>query len=67
VNKLVVVVGDDPLSAKAQSNATTLYGFLIGMMLVSKRVLLEYRLNESALNWVLGEIENQNYCAVVNP
>eukprot|EP00592_Proboscia_alata_P008987 CAMPEP_0194354350 /NCGR_PEP_ID=MMETSP0174-20130528/2525_1 /TAXON_ID=216777 /ORGANISM="Proboscia alata, Strain PI-D3" /LENGTH=1496 /DNA_ID=CAMNT_0039123271 /DNA_START=499 /DNA_END=4985 /DNA_ORIENTATION=- len=67
VNKLVVVVGDDPLSAEAQSNATTLYGILIRMMLVSKRVLLEYRLNESALNWVLGEIENQYYRAVVNP
>jgi DNA-directed RNA polymerase II subunit RPB1 len=64
---LVVVVGDDPLSVEAQSNATTLYRILVRGFLASKRVLKDFRLTEAALNWVLGEIETRFNQAMVNP
>jgi DNA-directed RNA polymerase II subunit RPB1 len=67
LRRLVVVVGDDILSVEAQSNATTLYRILIRSYLASKRVLKEYRLSETALNWVLGEIETRFHHAKVSP
>ncbi|KAL3809055.1 LOW QUALITY PROTEIN: hypothetical protein ACHAXA_001717, partial [Cyclostephanos tholiformis] len=67
LRRLVVVVGDDILSVEAQSNATTLYRILIRSYLASKRVLKDYRLSETALNWVLGEIEARFHHAKVSP
>mmetsp|Transcript_6506 Transcript_6506/g.9894 ORF Transcript_6506/g.9894 Transcript_6506/m.9894 type:complete len:1765 (+) Transcript_6506:67-5361(+) len=67
LDRLVVVVGDDPLSVEAQTNATTLYRILIRSLLASKRVLKDWRLSEAALNWVLGEIETRFNRAKVNP
>ncbi len=67
LDRLGVVVGDDPLSIEAQNNATTLYRILIRGMLASKRVLKQFRLSESALNWVIGEIETRFHKAKVNP
>ena len=67
LDRLVVVVGDDPLSVEAQTNATTLYRILIRSMLASKRVLKDYRLTRAALDWVVGEIETRFNVAMVNP
>lgn len=67
LDRLVVVVGDDTLSAEAQANATTNYCILIRSLLASKRVLLEYRLSEAALTWVIGEIETRFNQSIVNP
>jgi DNA-directed RNA polymerase II subunit RPB1 len=67
LDRLVVVVGNDPLSVEAQSNATTLYRILARSLLSSKRVLREFRLSEAALNWVLGEVETRFNIAKVNP
>ena len=67
LERLVVVVGDDPLSVEAQINATTNYRILVRSMLASKRVLKDYRLSEAALNWVIGEIETRFNVAKVNP
>jgi len=67
LDRLVVVVGDDPLSVEAQTNATTLYRILVRSLLSSKRVLKDYRLSEAALNWVIGEIETRFHLAKVNP
>lgn len=67
VDRLVCVVGDDPLSVEAQNNATTLYRILIRTMLSTKRILKDYRLTEAALDWVIGEIETRFYLAKVNP
>ena len=39
LDRLVVVVGDDPLSVEAQANATTNYRILLRSYLASKRVL----------------------------
>mmetsp|Transcript_30765 Transcript_30765/g.55730 ORF Transcript_30765/g.55730 Transcript_30765/m.55730 type:complete len:1711 (+) Transcript_30765:43-5175(+) len=66
LDRLVVVVGDDPLSVEAQNNATALYRILVRGMLASKRVLKDYRLSDAALNWVLGEIETRFNHAMVN-
>jgi DNA-directed RNA polymerase II subunit RPB1 len=66
LDRLTVVVGDDPLSIEAQNNATSLYRILIRSMLSSKRVLKEFRLSEAALNWVIGEVETRFHTAKVN-
>lgn len=67
LDRLVVVVGDDPLSVEAQSNATTLYRILIRGLLSSKRVLRDWRLSQAALDWVVGEVETRFNIAMVNP
>jgi DNA-directed RNA polymerase II subunit RPB1 len=67
LDRLVVVVGDDPLSVEAQNNATTLYRILVRSMLACKRVLKDFRLSEAALNWVIGEIETRFHISKVNP
>jgi DNA-directed RNA polymerase II subunit RPB1 len=67
LDRLVVVVGDDPLSVEAQSNATTLYRILVRSLLSSKRILRDWRLSKAALDWVVGEIETRFNLAKVNP
>jgi DNA-directed RNA polymerase II subunit RPB1 len=67
VDRLVVVVGDDPLSVEAQTNATTLYRILIHSLLSTKRILRDFRLTQGAFDWVIGEIETRFYTAMVNP
>jgi DNA-directed RNA polymerase II subunit RPB1 len=67
IERLVVVVGDDPLSVEAQTNATTLYRILIRSLLASKRVLKDFRLSKAALDWVIGEVETRFNVAKVNP
>jgi DNA-directed RNA polymerase II subunit RPB1 len=67
LDRLVVVVGNDPLSIEAQTNATTLYRILIRSVLASKRVLREFRLTQAALDWVVGEIETRFNVAKVSP
>ncbi|GAX18796.1 DNA-directed RNA polymerase II subunit RPB1 [Fistulifera solaris] len=67
LDRLVAVVGDDPLSVEAQANATTLYRILIRSLLASKRVLSEFRLTKAALEWVVGEIETRFFVAKVSP
>jgi DNA-directed RNA polymerase II subunit RPB1 len=67
LERLVVVVGDDPLSVEAQLNATTNFRILVRSMLASKRVLRDFRLSRAALEWVIGEIETRFNVAMVNP
>jgi DNA-directed RNA polymerase II subunit RPB1 len=67
LQKLVVVHGFDSLSMEAQKNATTAYEILIRSTLATKRVLLEFRLNEVSLDWIIGEIEHRFHRAKVNP
>jgi len=62
-----VVQGKDSLSVEAQANATLLYGILVRSILASKRVLLEFRLNEISLDWILAEIKAKFFRAKVNP
>eukprot|EP01035_Chromulina_nebulosa_P019444 gene19444-25324_t len=64
---LIIVPGDDPLSKEAQYNATLLFRSLLRSKLSSKRVLREFRLNESAFRYVLGNIKSEFRSAIVNP
>ena len=67
LERLVVVVGDDPLSVEAQLNATTNFRILLRSLLASKRVLRDYRLSKAALDWVIGEVDTRFNLAMVNP
>ena len=67
LERLIVVVGDDPLSVEAQINATTNFRILVRSLLASKRVLRDYRLSKEALKWVIGEVETRFNVAKVNP
>lgn len=58
-NKLVVVVGDDPLSVEAQRNATVLFMSLLRSTLASKRCISEFKLKPEAFDWLIGEIETR--------
>lgn len=53
---LQIVPGSDALSMEAQTNATLLFMSMIRGTLASKRVLREYRLNQEAFDWVVGEV-----------
>ncbi|KAH9118936.1 hypothetical protein AeMF1_008136, partial [Aphanomyces euteiches] len=63
---IIVVKGDDHLSVEAQENATLLFQILLRSTLAVKRVLLEYRLNNSAFEWLLGEIKSKFLASLVS-
>ena len=65
--KLIVIRGSDRLSREAQTNATQLFTILLRSTLASKRVIKEYRLNSTALVYLLGEIETRFLEAVAFP
>ena len=67
LKELVIVRGDDPISIKAQENATMLFSFLVKSKLATKRVLQEYRLSIKAFEWLCGSIISDFLAAVVNP
>ncbi|CAK4585479.1 unnamed protein product [Aphanomyces euteiches] len=62
---IIVVKGDDHLSVEAQENATLLFQILLRSTLAVKRMLLEYRLNNSAFEWLLGEIKSKFLASLV--
>ncbi|CAM9431387.1 unnamed protein product [Chrysoparadoxa australica] len=59
LTRLVVVTGQDRLSREAQDNATLLFFILVRTELAAKRVLLQYRLDQAAFDWVIGEVESK--------
>ncbi|CAK4403904.1 unnamed protein product [Aphanomyces euteiches] len=63
---IIVVKGDDHLSVEAQENATLLFQILLRSTLAVKRMLLEYRLNNSAFEWLLGEIKSKFLASLVS-
>ncbi|GLI67975.1 hypothetical protein VaNZ11_012311 [Volvox africanus] len=65
--RLVVVVGSDGLSVEAQRNATIMFHSMVRMHLATKRVLSEYKLNQKAFDWLLGEIETRFFLALAHP
>ncbi|KAI8838898.1 hypothetical protein BC829DRAFT_426127 [Chytridium lagenaria] len=67
LDKLVVVRGTDPLSLKAQQDATLLFQILIRSTFATKRVIDEYKLSPQAFLWVLGEIDKRFNQAIVHP
>jgi len=55
------------LAEQAQMNATLLFQIHIRSMLCSRQVLEEHRLNKTAFEWLLGEIETKFLQAKCNP
>ena len=64
--RLMIVVGDDPISKQANENATLLMKALIRSTLCTKRVAEEHCLTAEAFEWVLGEIETKFQLAAVS-
>ena len=67
VKDIIVVRGDDMLSREAQENSTHMFQILLRSKLASKRILKQYRLNEHAFDWLLGEIKSSFHQAMVSP
>lgn len=64
-NKFVIVKGEDGISKQANGNATLLLNILVRSTLCARKVIEEYRLNEEAFEWILGEIETRFTQAMV--
>ncbi|KAI9219424.1 Rna polymerase II [Blastocladiella britannica] len=64
---LIVVPGDDKISIEAQRNATLLMQILIRSTLATKRVLEEFRLDQRAFDYIVGEIRTRFVRAQVHP
>jgi DNA-directed RNA polymerase II subunit RPB1 len=67
LDRLVVIRGDDEISKEAQASATYLFKSHLRSRLAFKRLVVEYRLNKKALEYVLGELEERFLKAAVAP
>ncbi|BDA48126.1 probable DNA-directed RNA polymerase II subunit RPB1 [Coccomyxa sp. Obi] len=65
--KLMVVDGPDELSREAQRNATLLFLSHLRATFASKRVIREYKFDQEAFIWVVGEIEDRFKRALAYP
>ncbi|CDS13468.1 Putative DNA-directed RNA polymerase(Fragment) [Lichtheimia ramosa] len=66
-DRLLVVRGNDKISAEAQKNATCLFRALLRSTFAVKRVVEEYHLTSQAFEWILGEVESRFQTAMVAP
>lgn len=66
-DRVIIVAGSDAISREAQHNATLLFCMLIRSLLATRRVLEEFRLNQAAFEWVLGEVERRFMSGAVSP
>jgi DNA-directed RNA polymerase II subunit RPB1 len=67
LDRLVVIRGEDEISREAQASATYLFKSHLRSRLAFKRLVVEYRLNKKALDYVLGELEERFLKAAVAP
>ncbi|XP_063701054.1 DNA-directed RNA polymerase II subunit RPB1 [Culicoides brevitarsis] len=67
LSKCVIVAGSDRLSKQANENATLLFQCLVRSTLCTKYVAEEFRLNNEAFEWLIGEIETRFQQAQANP
>ena len=65
--KIALFPGDDEISTEARNNATYLFNIVMRSTLAVKKVILSYRLDRKAFDWVIGEIESKFKRAIVNP
>lgn len=66
-NNLTLVKGNDVISKEAQENAIKLFNIIVGYNLSCKRMIQIERLSQKAFDWIIGEIENRFYQAIVKP
>jgi DNA-directed RNA polymerase II subunit RPB1 len=67
LDRLVVIRGEDAISKEAQASATYLFKSHLRSRLAFKRLVVEYRLNNKALDYILGELEERFLKAAVAP
>ena len=67
VKKLSIVPGEDPLSVKANENATLLFRCLLRSTLCTKKVTEQDRLSTEAFDWLLGEIDSKFHQSQAQP
>ncbi|KAG8834185.1 DNA-directed RNA polymerase II subunit rpb1 [Serendipita sp. 400] len=67
MDHLIIVRGDDPISAETQHNATMMFRMHLRATFASRPVLEEYHLTRKAYEWVLGEIETRFNQSLVQP
>ena len=67
LDRLIVVRGDDHLSLEAQESATKLFKIHLRSRLAFKRLVVEYSLNQLALDNVLGDLESRFAKAHISP
>ncbi|KAJ4316702.1 DNA-directed RNA polymerase II core subunit rpo21 [Neodidymelliopsis sp. IMI 364377] len=67
LDRLVVIRGEDEISKEAQASATYLFKSHLRSRLAFKRLVVEYRLNKKALDYILGELEERFLKAAVAP
>jgi DNA-directed RNA polymerase II subunit RPB1 len=67
LDRLVVIRGEDAISKEAQASATYLFKSHLRSRLAFKRLVVEYRLNKKALDYILGELEERFLKAAVAP
>ena len=66
MERLLAVLGDDPLSREAQTNGPLAFRMHVRATLATCQVLEEFHLNREAFEWVLGEIEAKFNQSLVN-
>ncbi|KAL2311876.1 DNA-directed RNA polymerase II subunit rpb1 [Schizosaccharomyces pombe] len=67
IAKLTIFRGSDRITRDVQNNATLLFQILLRSKFAVKRVIMEYRLNKVAFEWIMGEVEARFQQAVVSP
>lgn len=67
ISKITVVVGDDPISKEADSNATILMKILLRHRLAYKKVAVYHHLTKDAFMHILHEIEHRWLRSKANP
>eukprot|EP01048_Picozoa_sp_COSAG05_P006570 COSAG05_NODE_434_length_9856_cov_1158.820027_8_plen_1219_part_00 len=65
--KRFLIAGDDALAIEAQENALKFFSMHLRSYLSSKFVIFTHRLNLDGFNFLIGEIEDRFYHAVVHP
>lgn len=67
LEKVQGFTGKDILSVEQGKAATSLFGMLVRSSLASKRVIEEYKLNNEAFDWLIGEIDSRYFRSLANP
>ena len=65
--RLVVVAGEDSISAEAQQNALLLFSIHLRAHLAAKKCIVKERLSVEAFTWLIGEVEARFVQAKAHP
>jgi DNA-directed RNA polymerase II subunit RPB1 len=66
-SELILVNGNDQISKEAQYNGTMLFNAILSYNLSTKKIIFKDRLTNKALEYLLGEIKNKFFQAILRP